>query len=150
MLLFRPETGSAREIRPKIPVGTKKYVEGDFGYGESEYEVRFGLAPRNGELLPSDPRTFEPFNSPFRFGPGTELRFELSAKFGVGGPKLGVHTRFPTPHCLIDELMPCDIVSNPSKSGAPGPGMNRAALLLRFFKGKCDPTSLPNVDQPRP
>ena len=43
-------------------MGTKKYVEGGFGYGESEYEVSFGLAPRNGELSLSDPETPEPFN----------------------------------------------------------------------------------------
>ena len=30
-----------------------------FGYGESEYEVSFGLAPRNGELSPSNPETPE-------------------------------------------------------------------------------------------
>ena len=60
------ETGSVREIRPKIPVGTKKCVGWGFGYGESEYEVSFGLAPRSGELSPSDPKTPEPFNSPFR------------------------------------------------------------------------------------
>ena len=45
---------------------TKKCVEWGFGYGESEYEVSFGLAPRNGELLPSDPQTPEPFNSSLR------------------------------------------------------------------------------------
>ena len=48
-------------------MGTKKCVERDLGYGDSEYEVSFGLAPRNGELSPSDPETPEPFNSPFRF-----------------------------------------------------------------------------------
>ena len=47
-------------------MGTKKFVEGGFGYGESEYEVSFSLALRNGELSPSDPETPEPFNSPFR------------------------------------------------------------------------------------
>ena len=46
-------------------MGTKKCVEFGFGYGESEYEVSFGLAPRNGELPPSVPKTPEPFNSPF-------------------------------------------------------------------------------------
>ena len=58
---------------------------------ESEYEVSFGLAPRNGELSPSDPKTPEPFNSPFRSGPGTgtDFRFDLPAKFGVGWSKLG-------------------------------------------------------------
>ena len=33
---------------------------------KSEYEVSIGLAPRDGELSPSDPETPEPFNSPFR------------------------------------------------------------------------------------
>ena len=36
-----------------------------FGYGESEYEVSFRLAPQNGELSPTVPKTQE-FNSPFR------------------------------------------------------------------------------------
>ena len=47
-------------------MGTKKCVEGAFGYGESEYEVSFGIAPRNGELSPSVPETPEPLNSPFQ------------------------------------------------------------------------------------
>ena len=47
-------------------MGTKKCVEWGFGYGESEYEVSFGLAPRNGELSPSVPETPGLFNSPFR------------------------------------------------------------------------------------
>ena len=47
-------------------MGTKKCVEWGFGYVESEYEVIFGLAPRNGELSPSVPKTQEHFNSPFR------------------------------------------------------------------------------------
>ena len=37
-----------------------------FGDGESEYEVSFVLAHWNGDLLPSDPETPEPFNSLFR------------------------------------------------------------------------------------
>ena len=41
-------------------------MEWVFGYGESEYEVSFGLAPRNGELSPSVPEILEPFNSPIR------------------------------------------------------------------------------------
>ena len=51
---------------PKIPVGPKKCMEWGFGYGKSEYEVSFGLAPRNGELSPSVPETPKHFNSPFR------------------------------------------------------------------------------------
>ena len=47
-------------------MGTKKYVEGGFGHGESEYELSFGLAPRNPELLPSGSKTSEAFNFPFR------------------------------------------------------------------------------------
>ena len=61
--------------------------EWGFGYGESEYEVSFGLAPRNGELSPSVPETPEPFNTPFRAL--TEFRFELPTKFGVSMSKLG-------------------------------------------------------------
>ena len=41
-------------------------MEGGFGYGESEYEVGFGLGPQSGELSPSDLETPESFNSPFR------------------------------------------------------------------------------------
>ena len=41
-------------------------VEWGFEYGESEYEVSFGIAPRNGDLSPSDPETPELFSSPFR------------------------------------------------------------------------------------
>ena len=37
-----------------------------FRVRKSEYEVSFGLAPRNWELSPSDPQIQEPFNSPFR------------------------------------------------------------------------------------
>ena len=62
-------------------MGTKKHVEWGFGYGECEYEVSFGLAPRNAELSPSDPQTPEP---------GTDFRFELPVKFGVCRSKLGV------------------------------------------------------------
>ena len=47
-------------------MGTKKCVQRGFGYGESEYEVSFGIAPQNGELSPSNPQTSEPFNSPFQ------------------------------------------------------------------------------------
>ena len=36
-------------------MGTKKCVEWGFGYGESEYELSFGVAPRNEEFSPSDP-----------------------------------------------------------------------------------------------
>ena len=46
--------------------GYQEMVECCFGYGESEYEVSFGLAPRNGDLSPPVPETPEPFNSPFR------------------------------------------------------------------------------------
>ena len=51
--------------RREIPVGTKKCVGWGSEYGESEYELGFGLAPRNGELSPNDAETPEPFNSPF-------------------------------------------------------------------------------------
>ena len=35
---------------PENTVGTKIRGEWGFGYGESEYEVSFGLPPRNGDL----------------------------------------------------------------------------------------------------
>ena len=63
--LFRPENLFGSVNPPKIPVGVKKNVERGFGYGESEYEGSFGLAPRNGELSNSGLETLEPFNSPF-------------------------------------------------------------------------------------
>ena len=62
-------------------MGTKKCVEWGFGYGESEYEVSFGLAPRNGELSPSDPETQEPFNSSFRARNGVQIRFPRKIGF---------------------------------------------------------------------
>ena len=74
-------------------MGTTKCEEWGFrhGVGESEYEVSFGLAPRNGELSPSIPETREPFNSPFRDrNPEQEFRFELPAKYGFGKSKLRV------------------------------------------------------------
>ena len=46
-LMFWPETDSFRYIGPRIPVGTTEYMAWIFGYGESEGEVRFGVAPRN-------------------------------------------------------------------------------------------------------
>ena len=49
-------------------MGTKNRAEWDFGYGQSEYEVSFDLAPRNGELSPPDPKIPGPCNSPFRAG----------------------------------------------------------------------------------
>ena len=55
-------------------------MEWGFGYGESEYEVSFGLAPRNGAVSPSDSQIPDP----------GLFRFELPAKFGVGWSKLGV------------------------------------------------------------
>ena len=59
--------------------------------GIVNYEVSFGLAPRNGELSPSDPKTQEFLN--LRSGPRTrDSRFELPAKFVVGRSKLGVPT----------------------------------------------------------
>ena len=55
-------------------MGTKEYVEGGFGYGESEYEISFDLAPRSGELWPSGPETPEPFNFPSRARNGVHIR----------------------------------------------------------------------------
>ena len=62
----RAETLFGSVYPPNNAVDTKKCVERGFGYVESEYEVRFGLAHRNGELSLSDPETTAPFNYPFR------------------------------------------------------------------------------------
>ena len=72
-------------------MGTKKYVEGGFGHGESEYEVSFGLAPRNGELSYSKPKTLEPFNSPFRArNPERSSDSNSPQNLGSVSQKLGV------------------------------------------------------------
>ena len=78
-------------------------MECGFGHPESEYEVTTssscGLAPRNAELSPFDPRIPEHLSSPirrtFEFSvprpeSGTELRFELPTKFGICRSKHGV------------------------------------------------------------
>ena len=71
-------------------MGTKKYVEEGFGYGESEYEVSFGLAPRNGELSPSVPKTPEPFNSPCRArNPERSSNSDSPQNLGSAGQNLG-------------------------------------------------------------
>ena len=64
-------------MRPKIPAGIKKCVEWGFRYGESEYEISFGLAPRNEELSPQDPETPEPFT--LRSGNGTRNGEQVQA-----------------------------------------------------------------------
>ena len=71
-------------------MGSKKCVKWGFGYGKFEYQVSFGLAPRNGKLSPSDPERSEPLKFVPGPEPGTDFRFELPAKFGVGRSKLGV------------------------------------------------------------
>ena len=71
---FGPDRGCCSGRKParfgkseqKIPVATKKCVELGFAHGKSEYEVSFALAPRNGELSPSEHKTTDPFNSPLR------------------------------------------------------------------------------------
>ena len=71
-------------------MGTKKCVEWGFGYRESEYEVSFGLASRNGELTPSEPKTPEPFNSPFRArNPERSPDSNSAQNLGSVGQKLG-------------------------------------------------------------
>ena len=57
-------------------------MERGFRYGESEYEVSFGLAHRNGEVSTSDPKTHELLI--LRSGAGTRnaLQIQLPAKFG--------------------------------------------------------------------
>ena len=68
-------------------MGAKKCecVDLGFGYGYSEWEVRFKLAPRNGDLSASIPETPEPLA--LRSGPelGPGLKFELSANLGSVG-----------------------------------------------------------------
>ena len=70
-------------------MGTKKCVKWGFGHGESEHEVSFSLASRNGAVSLFGPETTVRFNSP-EPGPGTEPRFKLPAKFGLSRSKLGV------------------------------------------------------------
>ena len=92
-----PKHCLARSIPPKISMGTKECVELGSGYGSSEYEVSFRLAPRNGDLSPSDPQTHEPLNSPFRpRNPEWTSDSNLSQNVGSAGQNLGsrgVHTQ---------------------------------------------------------
>ena len=68
-----------------MPVCTKQCMKWGFGYGESECEVSFGLAPRNGELSHSVPETPEPFNLPFRDrNPERSAESNSSQSFGLG------------------------------------------------------------------
>ena len=70
--------------------------EGGFGHGESEYEVSFGLAPRNGELSPSVPKTPEPFISPFRIRNPERSSYSNSPQnLGSVGRKLGAGANIP-------------------------------------------------------
>ena len=58
-------------------------MEWGFGYGETEYEVSFGRAPQNGELSPSDSKTPEAFNYPFR-ARNPELSADSSSPQNLG------------------------------------------------------------------
>ena len=78
-LLFRPETGSARWVGPKISESTKKCVEWDLE--KSEFEVSFGLASLGLRFIAFRSWSTGTFSSLFRF--------ELPAKFGDDMPKLG-------------------------------------------------------------
>ena len=69
------ESGLVGQIGPKIPVSNKKCLEWGFGCGESEYEVSFGLAPRNGEFSPSDSET--PDLLTLRSAPGTRSGHQI-------------------------------------------------------------------------
>ena len=77
-------------------MGTKKHVEGGFGYGESEYEDSFGIAHRNGELSPSVPETQEHFNSLFR-ARNPELSSDSSSPQNLGSvdQNLGAQADIP-------------------------------------------------------
>ena len=58
-------------------------MEWGFGNGKSEYEVSFGIAPRNGGLSPSDPQASEPLT--LRSGPGTRSGLQIrTARKNVG------------------------------------------------------------------
>ena len=71
-------------------MGTKKRVGGVSGQGKSGYEVSFGLAPRNGELSPSDPEIPQPFNSPLRArNPERSSDSNSPQNLGSGGQNLG-------------------------------------------------------------
>ena len=57
---------------------------------ESENEVSFGLTPLNGQLSPSDPKTPEPFSSPFRAqNPERGSYSNPPQNLGSGGQNLG-------------------------------------------------------------
>ena len=68
---------------PKIARGYQEMCGVDFGYGESEYEVSFGLAPRIGELSPSVPEIPDPFNP--RSGPGTRNGVQIRTPRKIWG-----------------------------------------------------------------
>ena len=55
-------------------MGTKEYVEWGFGYGKSDYEVSFRLAPRNGDLT----GTPEHCKCPF---PDQDLEWSTGSRF---------------------------------------------------------------------
>ena len=58
-------------------MGTKRCVKWGFVFRESEYEVSFGIAPRNGELSPSVPETPEPCSGPRNPERSSRWRFFL-------------------------------------------------------------------------
>ena len=98
--VYRFEHVSCRSSNPgrsrKMHMCTKKYVEWDFGYEESEYEFSVGLAPQNGELPPSDPETPEPFNSPFRArSPERNSDSNSPQNLGSVGQNLGSRAYIP-------------------------------------------------------
>ena len=77
--------------RPENTRGYQEMCGVGFHVRESEYEVSFGLAPLNGELSASEPKTPEPFNSPLRArNPERSPDSNSPQKFRVGRSKLGV------------------------------------------------------------
>ena len=61
-----PTIYSFRSSDPELPASNKKCTKKGFEYVVSEFEVCFGLAPRNGELLECDPEKPELYSFSFR------------------------------------------------------------------------------------
>ena len=65
-------------------------MEWGFGNGESEHEYSFGKATRSGELSPPEPKTPEPFYSPFRaWNPERSSDSNFPKNLGSVGQNLG-------------------------------------------------------------
>ena len=80
---------------PLFCFGYQESCVGCFGYGESEYDVSFGIAPRNGELSSSEPET--PDILTLRPGTGTRngVQIRTPRKIWVGRAKLAGRGIYP-------------------------------------------------------